>query len=379
MSHDRAGPTIVHVLATVQHGGAERVVLELARAQRSGGADAEVLCLQQLGALEPAFRADGIPIALAGGGGRPGALRVAWRLAAELRRRAPEVIHTHNSAPQITAGLGRRLGRWSLPGSALVHTEHGRLGDVGAAVLRYRRWTVAAFDAVIAVSADARAQMLAHGIRAPRGVDVVENGIDLSRYPARTPAIGSATIVQVGRLDRIKGQDVLLDALPAVRRAVPAARLLLVGDGPARATLTAQAERLGIADAVEFVGAVDDVRPFLARAELFVLPSRSEGISLALLEAMATALPVVATDVGGNREVIDSPAVGILVAVDDAGALASGIARLLGDPAGAGAMGRAARAAIAQRFSSTRTVDSYAAIYQRALADAAHRTSRSAA
>lgn len=378
MSHDRAGPTIVHVLATVQHGGAERVVLELARAQRSGGAEAEVLCLQQLGALEPAFRAAGVPVTLAGGGGRPGALRVAWRLAAELRRRAPAVIHTHNSAPQITAGLGRRLGRWSLPGSALVHTEHGRLGDVGAKVLRYRRWTIAAFDAVIAVSANARAQLLANGIRAPRGVDIVENGIDVARYPART-AGDSTTIVHVGRLDRIKGQDLLLEALPAIRRAFPGTRLLLVGDGPDREALAARAERLGIADAVEFAGAVDDVRPLLARAALFVLPSRSEGISLALLEAMATALPVVATDVGGNREVIDTPQVGILVAADDPVALASAIVGLLADPAAASAMGGAARAAVAQRFSSSRTVDGYAAIYRRARVDAAQRTRRSTA
>ncbi len=360
--------TIIHVLATVGHGGAERVVLDLARRQRGLGADARVVCLQQLGDLLPAFEAAGVPVSLLDGPPR-GALRTAWRLAASLRTAGATVVHTHNSAPQIAAGLGQRLRHWRRPGMALVHTEHGRLGDLRPAILRLRRWTAREFGAIIAVSADAREQLLHHGIHSARGVDVVHNGVDLSRFAERRtrPAGDGMRIVHVGRLDPIKGQDLLLSAMPMVRDQVPGVTLVIVGDGPTRDHLADQARALGIEQIVTFAGATDDVRPFLGQADLFVLPSRSEGISLALLEAMATGLPVVATNVGGNREVIGE-ACGTLVAPGQPALLATAIVSLLRQPALAAAMGSAARRTVEQHFALENTVLRYGALYDRALA-----------
>ena len=146
-----SGPTIVHVLTTVQHGGAERVVLELARSQRDLGANASVICLQQLGELTPVFEAAGLPVSLVPGSGRPGALRMAWRLGGLLRTTTPTptVVHTHNAAPQIAAGLGQYLRRWRRSGAVLVHTEHGRLASIRPALLRWRRVAIAEFDAAV--------------------------------------------------------------------------------------------------------------------------------------------------------------------------------------------------------------------------------------
>lgn len=380
MASELAGETIVHVVTTVQHGGAERVVLELASRQRALGADVKVICLQQLGDLLPLFERAGIPVALVAGSGTPGALRMAWRLGGALRSAGATVVHTHNSAPQVTAGLGQQLRRWRRQGTVLVHTEHGRLGDVRPALLRWRRWTVSEFDAVFAVSLDAQAQLLEHGIRSASGVDVVLNGIDVSRFPRRDAAHPAGThVVHVGRLDRIKGQDVLMTAIPRVREGVPTARFTIVGDGPMRGELEQQANRLGLTDVVKFVGATDDVRPYLESADLFVLPSRSEGISLALLEAMASGLAVVATDVGGNREVISSAATGTLVAAEQPAELAAAIVDLLRQPGAARAAGMAGRELVERRFSSATTAQVYAGHYRRLRAAGSGRITRSAA
>lgn len=375
-----AGQKIIHLLTTIHHGGAERVVLELATRQRVLGAQISVLCLQQLGPLEPAFAAAGIPVALVPGGGRPGALRMSWRLAGVLDRTPVDVVHTHNSAPQITAGVGQRLRHWRHAGTVLVHTEHGRLADTRPSLLRWRRRAAREFDVVCAVSADAQAQMLQHGIRSASGVDVVLNGVDLKRFvPPHRRGDVTRTLVHVGRLDRIKGQDVLLDAFAAVRGALPDARLVIVGDGPARGELERQAATLALADSVTFVGAVDDVRSWLAVGDLFILPSRSEGISIALLEAMASALPAVATDVGGNREVIADGVNGMLVGSEDPAAMATAITALLQAPERLMTMGRAARRAVEARFSSEQAAHAYAALYQRARHAAGTQATRSAA
>lgn len=380
MADEFSGLKIVHLLTTVHHGGAERVVLELARRQRRLGADVMVLCLQQLGELLPAFEAAGIPVTLIDRTGRLGALRMAWRVAGRLKKLDRAVVHTHNSAPQIAAGLGERMRHWRRPGTVLVHTEHGRLPDARSRLLRVRRWTIAEFDRVFAVSADAREQLLQHGIRGLNGVDVILNGVDLARFVPRTESEWNGThIVHVGRLDRIKGQDILLAAMPHVRNAVPAVRLTIVGDGPTRSALAAQARQLGVDSIVEFAGATDDVRPWLQAADLFVLPSRSEGISLALLEAMACGIPVVATDVGGNHEVIRSNTVGALVAAEQPEQLAAAMVKLLLAPDARRAMGAAGRIEVESRFDSQQTAHAYASHYQRARNASDGASARSAA
>src|SRR5262249_16385541 len=157
-------------------------------------------------------------------------------------------------------------------------------------------------------------------------------------------------------LRREKGHDLLLDAAPAVLARFPDARFEIVGAGPERDGLTRRARDRGIADAVDFVGHVDNVPARLPEADVFVLPSRSEACPNAVLEAMAAALPVVATKVGGVPEIVEHDRNGLLVAPNDPRALAAGICDAMADRDRAARLGTQARRDIASRFSFDRMV-----------------------
>ena len=175
-------------------------------------------------------------------------------------------------------------------------------------------------------------------------------------------AAGAPLVGVVGRLSSEKGVDVFLDALALLRDRGRAVHALVAGDGPDRDALKQQAERLGLADAVHFVGPVADVAALYPALDAVVLPSRSEGLPNVLLEALSADRPVVATRVGAVPEVLTDAAAGVVVPPGDAPALADAIAAALStahDPAA-----RAARAETAARFSLARRVDAHRALYR---------------
>ncbi len=356
---------VVHVVTTVRHGGAERVVLELARAEQARGWSPRIVCLHDVGELAPEFAAAGIGVELVEGADRPGALRTAQSLSRWLSRTEPDTVHSHNAAAQVAVGLGARMGWWPRRDGTLVHTEHGRLSDARPLFLALRRWTLGAFDAVVAVSEDVRQQMAQHRLGRTSQLRVIENGIDTSQFAVRdNTGIHELEILHVGRLERIKGQDVLVEAMRDVVQACEGARLVVVGDGSTRGALEAQARALGLDAQVRFVGATMNVKPYLARAGMFVLPSRSEGLSVALLEAMAAGLPIVATQVGGTGDALDHGSCGMLVPPDDPRALARAMVTLCTDRAKAAELGRSARLRAAERYSLDATVERYLAAYE---------------
>jgi glycosyltransferase involved in cell wall biosynthesis len=165
----------------------------------------------------------------------------------------------------------------------------------------------------------------------------------------------------------LKGVDTLLRAVQGVARACPDVRLEIAGDGEARPTLEALAHELGLTDRVTFLGPVRDVPAVLGRAAALVLPSLSEGISLTLLEAMARGLPVVATTVGGNPEVVEHGATGLLVPPADPDALAAALLKVCTATDASRQMGRAGRDRVEQAFCVRRMVTEYEALYLRVL------------
>lgn len=218
------------------------------------------------------------------------------------------------------------------------------------------------------------ADLLRPGGRAGERTDVISSGVDTDRFhptadrAAAKRALGldaaAPVIGTVGRLEPRKGTATLIAALAALRdagrRDVTA---LIVGDGPLRAELAADAERRGIASQVRLLGDRADVRDVLAALDVFVLPSRTEGMSNALLEAMSMALPVVATAVGGTPEVVADGRSGLLVPADDAAAMARAIDRVLAEPAFAATLGGAARRVVEDRYGARNMVRRLEAVY----------------
>ena len=267
---------------------------------------------------------------------------------------------------------GRLARRLALP---LVVTSHGETtGDdhdaFGHSWL-LRRALTAALRESVTVTAPAQSVLddlsrrfgLATGTVVPNGVDLDERSGDRTRSPSTAPLIAG-----VGRVERIKGFDVLIDALPLVQRTIPTARVRIGGDGSAAPALRAQAEAADLGGAGEVLGWLDppEVADLLAQADVVVVPSRREAFGIVVLEAWRAGTPVVASRVDGLAELIDDGATGLLVPAADAPALAQACVRILTDPALAGTLSAAGFVAV-QSFSWDSVADAYERIYSDAL------------
>jgi len=270
----------------------------------------------------------------------------------------PTIVHTCDLDANI----------FGLPGAALagvpVRIANRReilAGDKSPANLRAQRLAYRAAHAVVANSSAAGDQLAREGVLSDK-LRLIANGLDIRRFVPVTPRPDIRRIVMVANLRPEKGQDTLLAAAPRILARYPDASFTFVGDGPRREALELLTRALGISERVRFMGESRDVAPILAGHDLFVLPSRSEAFPNALIEAMATALPVVATDVGGIPEVV-RPGSGLLVRPNDERVLADAVLALMDDPAAAAALGRAARADVERHYTIDRMVERFEQIY----------------
>jgi glycosyltransferase involved in cell wall biosynthesis len=210
---------------------------------------------------------------------------------------------------------------------------------------------------------------------APAKLVVIPNGVDFSRFQspgtATKEALGLSphdkVVVSVGRLTWKKAPHCLLAAAQMILQEEPAARFLIVGDGPLRSQVEQQAEALGIRARCTFAGTVSDVLPFLRASDVFVLSSVIEGMANALLEALACGTPAVVTDAGGNAEVVQHGKTGFIVPHSEPQRLAEATLRLLREPALAGQMGEAARQDMVERYSLPHMLRSIEALYDELL------------
>jgi len=296
-----------------------------------------------------------------------------------LRRLRPhyDLIHTHQGLWEAVAtGLGRPLFRAApilvQPASSGPYGEVEELARTrGAPILR--RW-ILQNPQFAAISADIEREWLALGVPPTRLVRMA-SGVDAGHFrPApAAPEVESALpprprVAFTGRLHPQKNLDLLLDAWPAVAARTPA-HLVLIGEGPERERLNARARDLGVADRVHFAGAVADPADWLRAADVFALPSVAEGMSNSLLEAMATALPCLASAIGGNTDLLEAGPAGLLVPPGDPAAWSAALLRVLGDPDFARTLGQAARRRIEAEFALGVVVDRYEALYRRMLAE----------
>lgn len=292
-------------------------------------------------------------------------LRSAHALARFVRARRIEVVHAHVARDYPLAAMAC----WRNRRAKLVVTRH-----VLFRLNRLHALTLARASRVIAVSRAVERALLAQKIFPPRKVTVIPNGIDWRRFDAVGAraefrhrlkiAPGSKVVGTVGELKRQKGQEDFLRAAARVAREDRSCHFVIAGGGERRAALERLAAELRLKNRVTFTGWVDEVAPLLGALDLYVSASHTESFGLAIVEAMAAGLPVVATATEGAREIIDDGETGLVVPVGDQEALAASILRLLKDEAERARLGGRARAAAHERFSLDRMVDATEKVYE---------------
>jgi glycosyltransferase involved in cell wall biosynthesis len=357
----------MQLVLSLSPGGTERLVIEIVRGLAKQ-IDSIVCCLDEPGEWAAELAAINVPVLTVQRtpGFHPS---LAMRLARVMKERAIDVVHCHHYSPYVYGLLASVLR----PGMQLVFTEHGKLSDHGPSTKRRLVNPVLSRlpARVCAVSADLKQHMVGEGFPARR-VDVLYNGIDPGTRPtsgerrAVRAALGipndAFVVGTAGRLDPVKNLTIFLDAHAVLAAKHPNVHAVIVGDGPERGLLEDKVANLGTSKSVVFTGYRKDVRALMAAFDVYLNCSLYEGVSLTILEAMAAAVPVVATPVGGNPEVVVDQETGLLVH-GRARSLADAISSLMHDPRRRRDMGDAARWRVIRHFSIARMVNDYARAY----------------
>jgi len=263
----------------------------------------------------------------------------------------------------------------ALAGIPMVATVHGRIYFWEKARRRAAYRLVSRYAQMVAVSEELRHFLIDQvGIHKNR-VRVIYNGVDeparfdrndVAQYKKDLGIPHDDTVVGViGNLYPVKGHTYLLQAIPQILTTCPQTSFLFIGRGELEVPLKTQVKELGVEEKVRFLGLRQDIPTLLSVMDIFAMPSLSEGLSIALLEAMAAAKPVVATDVGGNPELVASGETGLLVPAKDPEALAHALVQLLNDPATMQRYGQAGLKRVRDRFALQTMTSEYQAIYQR--------------
>lgn len=370
---------LLKFVADFRIGGTERQFVMLSRRLDPVLFDLSLACLRRRGEFLNQIDETGLPLADYPITSFHGVetVRMQWRLLRDLRRRGVEIVHTYGFYPNLFATAAAKMA------GAIAVASIRDQGDMWSAMQRRtQRWILRLADAVV-VNADAVRQLLIAEGYDERRIVVIRNGIDVSRFetrpiqgrlrhelglPPRTPIVAALC-----RLHEVKGVEHFLEAAVTLTRRFPEARFIVAGDGYHRPTLERYAVQLGLADRVLFTGFRHDVPEFLSEVQVSVLPSLSEALSNTLLESMAAGLPVVATRVGGNPEVVEHGVTGFLVPPREPEALVATVARLLEQPALAQAMGRAGKQRVAENFSLDRLTQETESLYIRLLMKRRHR------
>ncbi len=357
-------PRVLHVIETLEFGGAEKVLIDLANASLAT-CEVAICCIKRVGGLlnkvDPRIRVTCLDKPEGNDWSVPA------RLAATVREGQFDVIHAHQWGTYLECTAAALMtGR-----PRLVHTVHGMYthytpGGWSEAKIAMRHWLerrgAARHEAIVTVSDSIRDYVVRDVGIAPTKVTTIYNGIPDS--PARPVPRTGQVFFTAGRLAPVKNHALMLRAFAEVLRQRPQAQLHIAGDGPERGRLEELGRELGLGDSIKFLGFRNNVTDLLAGADVFLLSSHYEGISIALLEAMNCRLPVVATRVGGVPETVQDGVSGLLVPDDDAPAMAAAMLRLMDSEPLRQALGEAGQALQRSRFSITGTAGRYQQLYE---------------
>lgn len=370
---------LVQIVYGLGVGGMEKVVLDLCRHLDPSRYEIAVYCTHMKGPLGEELEALGFPVFHEPVRRRADHWLRPARIFRFLRKRRPDVVHTHNVAAFLDSALPARVA--GVP--ALVHTDHSKRYPERRRYMVAERWLSRLADVFCAVSNDTRRDLVRFEKIPESRIEVVYNGCDLSSVPGAadrrevraslgldddTPVLGMAS-----RLEWQKGHDLLVAAMPLILARIPSAHAVILGSGSKDREIRDQIRALGLEGKIHMTGVRTDVTRFMAAFDLFVMTSNFEGLPIAALEAMAMSLPIVSTAVGGVPELVEDGVTGRLFEGRDPARLAEEVVRVLSDRATLRRMGEAARRRYEQRFRVASMVNAYDEIYRRALAARAGR------
>lgn len=359
---------VTHILRSLEVGGAEKLVADLACLQkRSGEIDPSVICMIGLGPLENTIREAGIRCETAG---LRGVKYLSGILSARsvLSRNRPDIVHTHNLVAHLHGGIAAK----SL-GIPVIHTKHGREVPSFRKIPSLAKTVYGISRRTAVVSRDT-----GEIFQRKTGVDagkivVVHNGIDFSAFGHVSREVArksfgispeSTVFGSVSRLDPVKDHATMLRAFARVAGDDSKCLFLIVGDGPERGNIERMIEELSISGRVIITGFTDRVKEYLAAMDLFLQPSTEEGLSLTILEAVASGVPVITTPVGGTPEIITGGKTGTFVDVGDAEGMALEMESYIRDRSPFVRMAENARKAAMEEFSLSGMTSRYEQLYK---------------
>jgi glycosyltransferase involved in cell wall biosynthesis len=360
---------VLHIISSGGMYGAEAVILNLSKMLQEGG-HASILGVfanstQPNLDVHVAAREKEIESHLIACDGQID-LGVARRIRQLVADTQVDVVHTHGYKADIYTYIALR--QLTVP---VVSTCHGWI-DSNRWLKLYGgidRWMLRRFAAVVAVSDDVAKRLLDSGV-AQGKIHEIRNGIDLRPFTNAVPSLPDSSdptlffVGQISRLSHEKGVDIFIRAAALVLRSVPEARFFIAGEGPDRAELETLIAELGVGQSVVLLGRQRDMPGFYASLDLMVSSSRQEGLSMAVLESLASSLPTIATAVGEVPTAIEDGVTGLLTPVEDQEALATAIVSLLQDADQRKRLGAAGRKRIETTFSAGRMANDYLALYE---------------
>jgi glycosyltransferase involved in cell wall biosynthesis len=349
---------VVQVVESLEMGGLERLAIQLSTAEQLRGHRCGIYCVFRAGGLAPLARERGINVRCFDKVPGP-SLKSLAQLVRAFRADRPDVVHTHNSGIHHYAVVAARLA--GVP--VVVNTRHSPFTSEHTKRERHYAWALRYTDRVVFVSETTRDQVTQSLGNRQFSRSVILNGIPTQDFRSHGMSTGRTRGIifgTVGRLVPIKAHDVLIEAFAEIVEEFPHARLRIAGGGPLMVNLQQQISQKGLSGAVSLEG------PTLApHIDVFVLPSRSEGMPLVLLEAMASGLPIVATRVGGIPEIVQND-IGWLCQPDDPHALAAAMRDAAQSPDLARRGAAAAKLAL-DRFDIDTMCDQYLDLFRQLL------------
>ena len=353
---------VCHVSMSLQTGGLERLLVDLSRFHDRSRFAMQFVGLSGDGPPAADIRTAGCPVRVLNESVRIRKLRTILELSQLWRSERIQVVHTHNTYAHFYGALAAKLA--GVP--VVVNTQHGRGCGKGWKAKWQFRIANRLTQQIVGVSRDAATLCRADDPQSKDKIIAIWNGINLARFKYVGPKL-IPTAISVARLSKEKDFPTLIEAVRQVLPHVPDFRLQIVGDGPERATIEQMIRELNLGNHIELFGERQDVPALLAQAGFFVSATRTEGVSLTLLEAMAVGLPIVTTAVGGNPEVVVDGHTGRLVPDGNPTALARVIIEMCAERDSWTLLGLLGRQRVEENFDIQKMIASYEALYAKLL------------